>query len=420
MFDLDSWSEIWATITRNKLRSFLTGFGVFWGLFMLIILIGLGNAFQGGLASNFDGFASNACFFNTGRTSVAYKGFRKGRWWNMTNRDIDLIRERANTVDLVSPMLFGGGGDKNVVRGRKSGSYGYRGVYGEHFKIEQMYTLKGRLINELDNQDTRKVCVIGKTVYETLFDMGEDPIGEVIRLNGIYFQVIGVISPKSNASIGGRPEESVFIPFRTMQLTFNQGDIVHFLACTTKPGIAASAVEEQVSTILKAANHIAPDDNKALYAFNIEKQFQLFNNLFLGVDFLIWIVGIGALFSGIIGISNIMMVTVRERTREIGVRRAIGAKPRSIVMQIVSESFVLTAISGVLGFLVGVLLLEGISSVMSMSPSTGEEGFFIEPFISFRIAVVAIIILILSGIASGLMPAYRALKIKAIDAIRDE
>lgn len=420
MFDLDSWSEIWATITRNKLRSFLTGFGVFWGLFMLIILIGMGNAFQGGLSSNFDGFASNACFFNAGQTSIAYKGFRKGRWWNMTNRDIDLIRERANTVDLVSPMLFGGGVDKNVVRGRKSGSYGYRGVYGEHFKIEQMYTLKGRLINELDNQNVRKVCVIGKTVYETLFELGEDPIGEVIRLNGIYFQVIGVISPKSNASIGGRPEESIFIPFRTMQLTFNQGDVVHFLACTAKPGFAASAVEYQVSTILKAANHIAPDDNKALYAFNIEKQFQLFNNLFLGVDFLIWIVGIGALFSGIIGISNIMMVTVRERTREIGVRRAIGAKPRSIVMQIVSESFVLTALSGILGFLAGVLLLEGISSVMSMSPSTGDGGFFIEPFISFQVAIVAIIILILSGIASGLMPAYRALRIKAIDAIRDE
>ncbi len=419
MFDLDSWSEIWATITRNKLRSFLTGFGVFWGLFMLIILIGIGNAFQGGILQNFEGFASNSCFFSSGRTSVAYKGFRKGRWWNITNKDVDLIRERANTADLISPMLFGGGGDKNVVRGMKSGSYGYRGVYGEHFQIEQMHLLQGRLINQLDNQETRKVCVIGETVYETLFKVGEDPIGEVIRLNGIYFQVIGVISPKSKASIGGRPEESIFIPFRTMQLTFNQGEIVHFLACTAKPGISASVVEDQVSTILKTSNHIAPEDTKALHSFNIEKQFKLFNNLFLGVDFLIWIVGIGALLSGIIGISNIMMVTVRERTREIGVRRAIGAKPYTIVAQIVSESFVLTAISGILGFIVGILLLEGVSSLMSMSGAEGND-FFIAPSVSFNVATTAVFILVISGIASGLMPAYRALKIKAIDAIRDE
>lgn len=421
MFDLDNWNEIWATITRNKLRSVLTGFGVFWGLFMLVILIGMGNAFQGGLSKNFDGFATNSCFFHTGQTSESYKGYRKGRWWNITNRDVELIRQRANTVDLISPMLFGGGGDKNVLRGRKSGSYGYRGVYADHFRVEQMHLLKGRVINELDNQEARKVCVIGKTVYETLFDIDEDPVGQFIRLNGIYFQVIGVISPKSNASIGGRPEENVFIPFRTMQLAFNQGETVHFLACTAKAGIAVSAVEDQVSSIIKTANSISPTDTRALRTFNIEKQFMLFHNLFLGVDFLIWIVGIGALMSGVIGISNIMMVTVRERTREIGVRRAIGAKPRSIVLQIVSESFVLTAISGVLGFIFGVLILEGISSAMSITPSSGQDGsFFVEPFISFKVATISIVILIVAGIASGMMPAYRALKIKAIDAIRDE
>ena len=419
MFDLDKWQEIWATITRNKLRSFLTGFGVFWGIFMLVFLIGTGNTLQGSLLQNFDGFASNSCFFWTGRTSEAYKGYRKGRWWSMNLKDIHMIRQKAQSVEYISPMLFIGGGDKNTVRGLKSGTYDVRGIFPEHFHIEGMHILSGRLFNDMDEKNKRKVCIIGKEVYETLFQPGEVAEGQYIRVNGIYFQVIGVIRPKSKASIGGEPERSIYLPFSTTQVAFNQGQNIWFMACTAKAGYPASMVEEEVKAIVKAAHDISPSDEKAMGSVNIEKQFQIFQNLFTGIDILIWIVGIGALLSGIIGISNIMLVTVRERTREIGVRRAIGAKPMVIMIQILSESFVLTTAAGLSGFMFGVAILEIISKVITSMVNAGGN-ILIPPFISFWTAMASMGILILSGVLAGLMPAMRALRIKPIDAIREE
>ena len=419
MFDLDKWQEIWATITRNKLRSFLTGFGVFWGIFMLVFLIGTGNTLQGSLLQNFDGFASNSCFFWTGRTSEAYKGYRKGRWWSMNLKDIHMIRQKAQSVEYISPMLFIGGGDKNTVRGLKSGTYDVRGIFPEHFHIEGMHILSGRLFNDMDEKNKRKVCIIGKEVYETLFQPGEVAEGQYIRVNGIYFQVIGVIRPKSKASIGGEPERSIYLPFSTTQVAFNQGQNIWFMACTAKAGYPASMVEEEVKAIVKAAHDISPSDEKAMGSVNIEKQFQIFQNLFTGIDILIWIVGIGALLSGIIGISNIMLVTVRERTREIGVRRAIGAKPMVIMIQILSESFVLTTAAGLSGFMFGVAILEIISKVITSMVNAGGN-ILIPPFISFWTAMASMGILIFSGVLAGLMPAMRALRIKPIDAIREE
>lgn len=418
MFDLDSWQEIWATISRNKLRSILTGFGVFWGIFMLVALIGVGNGLGTGMYQNVSGFASNSSFYWADLTSEAYKGFRKGRSWSMNNRDLELIKEKSQSVEYISPILFGGGGDKNVVRGQKAGSYGMRGVYPEHFLIEKQYVLQGRTFNYLDIEQKKKVCVIGKVVYETLFSVGEDAVGKYIRLNGIYFQVIGVISPKSGISIGGNVEETVFIPFSTMQTTFNQGDKVHFLACTTKPGYPVSVTEDEVKSILRNAHSISPTDEKAIRGMNIEKEFEMFQGLFFGIDVLIWIVGIGTLFSGIIGISNIMLVTVRERTREIGVRRALGAKPMAIMVQILSESFVLTTLAGFLGFLAGIGLIEAVN--YGLKDIFADSSIFVPLFVTFNVAIVAMLILIFSGVLAGVMPALRALQVKAIDAIRDE
>lgn len=419
MFDLDNWREIWVTITRNKLRSFLTGFGVFWGIFMLIILIGIGNGFEGGIHKIVEGFASNSVFFWSEKTSEPYKGFRKGRWWNMNNRDIELIRERAQSVDAIAPTLFGNQTDKNVVRGQKSGSYTVKGVYPAQFKVEKPNILYGRILNDMDIHDMRKTCVIGKEIYQTLFNPGENPIGEYIRVNGIYFQVVGVISPISQIQIGGETQTTVLLPFNVMQIAFNQGDVIHFVACTAKPGYSASFVEEEVKDIVKRAHDIAPNDVKAMGSFNVEKEFLMFESLFFWVGFLSFFVGLGALLSGIIGISNIMLVTVRERTREIGVRRALGAKPSTIVKQILSESLLLTAIAGFSGFVFGVIILELIDLIMtSGGPSSG--GLFIPPFVSFSTAVNSMIVLIISGVISGLLPATRALKIKAIDAIREE
>lgn len=418
MFDVDNWREIWSTISRNKARSFFTGFGVFWGIFMYVALIGLGNSLKGGFYKNLDGFASNSCFFHENLTSEPYKGFKKGRRWNMNNRDIILIKEKANALDLISPMLFGGGSSKNVVKDNKSGTYGTRGVYAQHFHIEQQQVLEGRLFNDIDTKNYRKVCVIGEEVRKTLFTQGEDPIGKYIRVNGIYFQVVGVIRPKSSASIGGDIQSTVFLPFTTMQRAFNQGDVIHFLACTAKPGYPCSVLEDEVKAILKNAHNIAPTDEKAIRSFNIEEQFKLFNTLFVAIDIVILIVGMGALFSGIIGISNIMLVTVKERTREIGVRRALGASPMRIIVQIMSESFVLTAISGFLGFVVGVGALELVTLGFFSEAEPG--GMMIAPWVSFGSAMFAMLILVVSALIAGLMPAIRALQVKAIDAIRDE
>ncbi len=418
MFDIDSWQEIWVTISRNKLRSILTGFGVFWGIFMLIVLMGAGNGFGEGMSRNVAGFASNSSFYWADRTSEAYKGFRKGRSWDMNNRDITLIKDKARTVDYISSTLWGAGGDKNVVRGQKTGSYGVRGVYAEEFLLQKQTIHAGRVLNQLDISQRKKVCVIGQTVYETLFGKNEDAIGQKIRVNGIYFQVIGVVSPKSGVQIGGDGKETVYIPFTTMQATFTQGDIIHFLGITTKPGYEVAETQEEVRQILKEAHSISPDDMKAVAGFNVEKEFQIFTGILLGISALAWIVGLGALFSGIIGISNIMLVTVRERTREIGVRRALGAKPMQIMVQILSESFVLTTIAGLIGFMCGIGLLQLINTLLAEVLATGNV--FAELLVSFNVAILAMVILIVSGILAGIMPAMRALNIKAIDAIRDE
>lgn len=424
MFDLDKWQEIWSTIIANPIRSMMTGFGVFWGIFMLVILIGLGNAFEGGIMKNVDGFASNSCFFFTNVTSEPYKGFRKGRWWNMNNRDVEIIKDKVPTLEYISPMLFGESSAKNVVMGRKSTSAQIMGVYSDHFKIQTQTIIAGRVFSELDILNVSKVALIGRTVYENLFESGADPIGQYIRVNGIYFQVVGVIRPNSRAQIGADAETSVFIPFSTMQRAFNQGDIVHFLGATAKTDVPVSILEGQIKNILRANHDIAPNDEKAIRSFNIEQEFMVIMYLFIGIGIIIWVVGMGSLLSGIIGVSNIMLVTVKERTREIGIRRALGAKPKTIVAQIVSESFVLTFMAGFLGLLAGVILLEFWVPITQMIDefmgAEEQDTMFIPPYISFWIAIVSMIILILSGLLAGIIPALRALSIKAIDAIREE
>lgn len=417
MFDSDKWKEIWITITRNKVRSILTAFGVFWGIFMLVVLIGAGNSLKDGFSKQFSGFASNTCFFQSRRTGEAYKGFRKGRYWRIKNSDLKLISERAQTVDLVSPMLFLWGSSKDVAYKQKTGDYGMRGVSAQHFRIETQHVLAGRLFNEIDDKNRRKVCVIGRLVAENLFGKA-NPIGEYIKVKGIYFQVIGVIRPQSSVNMGGDVQETVFIPYSTLQQAFNMGDEVHFLGVTAKKGRTASEVEEEVSSILKNANNISLSDKQAVLSFNIEKQFQMINNLLLGVDLLIWLIGIGTLLTGIVGVTNIMLVTVRERTREIGVRRALGARPISILSQIVSESLILTTIAGLGGFLLGILVLQGVTYVLFSVPS--ENMFFMPPIVSFSAAIASMMILICAGVIAGIVPSVRALQIKAIDAIRDE
>lgn len=415
IFDLDRLQEIWITITHNKSRSVLTAFGVFWGMFMLVLMVGAGSALESGISSQVEGFATNSAFFASSPTSLPYKGFQKGRNWNMTNSDIPIIKQRVDELEYLSPVLFAGGSDENVVRGEKKGSYLVKGCYPEYDLIEKSKLLYGRYVNDIDIAERRKVCVIGERIYEVLFQKGQDPTGQQIRVNGIYFQVIGVARSTSGVSIGGRTEETVVLPFSTMQQAFNQGNIIHFLAATADRGVPVKIVQDKILEILKQQHQISPDDKEAVFTMNIEEQFKMFNYLGIGISALIWIVGLGTLFAGAIGVSNIMLVTVRERTKEIGIRRALGATPRNIIGQILSESVVLTVIAGVTGIIVGVGLLRATGVVLSQG-----DQFFKDPQISFSMAVISLIILIVIGTFAGYIPAQRAMMIKPVEAISEE
>lgn len=416
-FDLDRWQEIWQAITHNKFRSFLTGFGVFWGMFMLVAMVGAGVALQRGMQQNIEGFATNSCFASSGTTSEPYKGFKKGRNWNIVNEDLDILRNKIPEIQYLSPVLFGGqsGKGNNAFRGEKGGSFNSKGVLTNYNEIDRCKLKYGRYINDIDNEGKRKVCVIGERVYEVLFNKGENPIGKYIQLNGIYFQVIGVAQKLSQINIGGNTEETIVLPLSTMQQVFNQGNVVHFLAITAQTGIKVSVLEKRIQEELKSLHDIAPNDKTGVWTMNIEDQFTMFLYLGIGIASLIWIVGLGTLAAGGIGVSNIMMVTVKERTKEIGIKRALGATPRNIINQIMTESVILTAVAGISGLMFGVGILSIIGLLLKDS-----DAFFKDPQISFSVAIASLVVIIIIGVLAGYMPARKAMKIKAIEAIRQE
>lgn len=415
IFDINRWQEIWFTITHNKSRSFLTAFGVFWGMFMLVVMVGAGVALQRGMSANIEGFATNSCFFWTESTTEPFKGFKKGRNWNIVNEDLPILIQKVPELQYMAPVLFGGNSANNTSRKDKSGTFNIKGNYPSYNQIVESKMIFGRYINDIDMSERRKVCVIGERVYEVLFNKAENPVGKNIQVNGIYFQVIGVARNKSTVNIGGKAEESVILPFSTMQQAFNQGNRVHFIAATAQPGIKVKVIEDKISEILRTQHDISPTDKAALTAMNIEDQFTMFLYLGIGIGFLIWFVGMGTLIAGGIGVSNIMLVTVRERTKEIGIRRALGATPRNIITQILTESIVLTIIAGISGLMLGVGLLQLVGYALSQG-----DQFFKDPQISFSVGVAAFFILLVIGTLAGFIPANRAMSIKPIEAIREE
>lgn len=418
MFDIDLWKEIISALKKNRLRSFMTAFGVFWGIFMLIIMSGAGKALENGIMDGLKAFASNSAFFWTEPTGKPYKGFQRGRRWDYTNDDIRYLRENINEIEYLSPRLFGSQGESNTIRGERVGSFNVYGDYPDFYKIDPWTPVKGRLLNEIDVMQSRKVCIIGERVVETMFATDEDPIGKYLKVNGVYFQVIGVVHPETRMNIGGgRKEETIMIPFTTMQKAYNYGNIIHFFSVTSSPGVPVSQLENKIKQIMRSRHKIAPDDVQAIGSFNIEVEWNKYMGLFNGIQILTWIVGIGTLLAGVIGVSNIMLVIIKERTQEIGIQRAIGATPTKVIMHIVAESVFLTVIAGYIGLALGVGILE----LMNMAlESGGDEIFFRRPEVSFKMAVAALSVLVVSGIVAGLIPARRAVSIKPIDAIRDE
>ena len=421
MFDRDKWQEIYSSLRSNKLRTFFTAFGVFWGIFMLIIMLGSGNGLRNAVYSGMGDFATNSAIMFTRQTTLPYKGFPRGRFWLFHTSDMEAMVKNIPEIDQLAPRLqpWGGNGGNNVVYGLKTGAYNITGDYPAINKIDPVLILEGRFLNEIDIQQKRKVAVIGNRVRDELFKTGNTVLGEYIRISGIFYQVVGVFEPKNkNMNFGGDKDKSIFIPFSTMQVSYNIGDFVHYFLVTAKPNESASVVEEKSMKLLAERNHVAPDDEQAFGHFNLEKEFKKMNGLFLGIRVLIWIVGTGTLLAGVIGVSNIMLIIIKERTREIGIQRAIGATPWRIISQVVTESVTLTISAGSFGLVLGVFLLEMINK--AMSSSGGNDEMFKNPEVDIQVAVTALIILIISGIIAGLIPARKAVSMKPVDALRYE
>ena len=411
--DIDTYREILDTLTRNKTRSLLTGFGVFWGVFMLVGLIGGGAGLKEKLSKQFEGFATNAGFVFAQSTTKAYDGFRKGRGWTMDYQDIERLRAQVPELDIITPNLSRWG--CNAVHGDKKFSCNVKGLLPDYAKVETPRLRYGRFLNDMDIAQRRKVCVIGKKVYKNLFPQGGDPCGQLVRIDSTYYNVVGVDYNEGNVSINGNADESICIPMSLMQQAYHMGNNVDMICLTGKQGVTMSEVAPRIREVVARAHHIDPTDEKAVTVFNTEILFGMMDNMFRGVNLLIWLVGIGTLLAGAIGVSNIMMVTVKERTTEIGIRRAIGATPRNILSQIISESILLTAVAGMSGILFAVIILQ----MVELGNTT--DGIVEAHFqVSFWTALGAVALLSFLGVLAGLAPAGRAMAIKPVDAMREE
>jgi len=424
MFDLDHWQEIWDALRKNKLRTFLTAFGVFWGIFLLVLLLGSGNGLSNGVNAGFSGTATNSLFVWGQRSSKPYKGLAAGRAIEFSNEDTAALRRDVTEARLVAPRLQLGGfrGGNTVTRGGNTGAFSVMGDLPEIVQIQSLKVINGRFLDHIDLEEHRKVAVIGKRVQEILFDKGEDPIGGSIKINGVYFKVIGVFASRQSGNQAERDLQTIYTPFTTAQQAFNQNNKVHWYAITSKDGVPASKAEEHALAILRERHTVAPDDNRAIGHFNLEEEFGKIQALFGGIRALMWIVGIGTLAAGAIGVSNILLIIVRERTKEIGIRRAVGATPWAIMGQILLEALVLTSVAGLLGLCAGVGVLEAVSLVMAKAGGAGgsQPSMFQNPGVSLANAVQALAILVGVGALAGSFPAQRAVAVTPVVALRSE
>lgn len=410
-FDPENWREIGATLARNKTRTFLTAFGIFWGTFMLALLFGGSTGFQGIMSRNFAGFATNMGGFGSNDRTMSYKGFNKGSSWDITLDDVQLIPKVTDGIEYISPMLFSYG---NAVNGSRSKSGQMMGVNEDYSRIQDLIFSSGRPINAADLANRRKVVVVGVNLANDLFG-NEDPVGKELSINGIFFRIIGVAGQKSDASVGARVDNSFLLPLSTMQVAMNLGNNVHYVVFTAKPGYKPADIMPAIRRLLSNRHYVHPEDKDAFWEFNVTEMFDMINSLFTGIKLLAVFVGLGSLLAGIIGVGNIMWIIVRERTQEFGIRRAIGARPSDITIQVLSESIVLTLVAGIAGVCFAVLIL-GVMDKVTFSDVLGRAGFQI----SFSIACAVVIIFFILGTLAGTVPALKAMRIKPIEAMRDK
>lgn len=417
MLQKERWDEILEALNANRFRTIMTAFGVFWGIFILVLLLALTNGLKNGVQADFGDFATNTIFMWTQSTSMPYQGFTKGRYFNFRQSDVALLKEKFPELRFVSPrnQLGGFRGSNNVTRGDKTGAFNIYGDNPEYIKQEPLDVLKGRFLSYSDIQDDRKVAVVGTDVIKSLFDIGEEPIGSYIKINGINFMVIGVVKKTSSQGDNQEDANTIYIPFSTFGKAFNYGDIVGWMAITAIDEVPITQIKPEIMKEMRAAHKVHPDDERAIGHFDLAEQFQKITGLFSILSFVGYFVGALVLMSGVIGISNIMLIVVKERTKEIGIRRALGATPREIRGQVLQESMFLTLISG----MAGISFAAGLIWVMNtLLDAAGSVENFANPSVSVGVIFIALTILVISGLLAGMIPATRATQMKPVDALR--
>lgn len=417
IFDIDNWKEIGATLARNKTRTFLTAFGIFWGTAMLAMLAGGAEGLNAQMRRNFDGFATNSAVVFPQRTTLPYKGFQKGMSWNLTIEDVENIRANMPEFEVVSPII---NSNSTTLKYRDKTYTAQIGAYEPNYtKVMEPIIISGRFINEADISNCAKSIVLGANVASNLFGSA-DPVGEMVECDNIFYRVVGVVKQRSDISVNGRLDNQAIIPFSTGQRLYNLGNTVHFMMMVAANGHNPTELRDRMYRILRSNHPLHPDDKDNLFFMDISEIFKQIDSVFLGVNILILFVGFSSLLAGIIGVGNIMWIVVKERTQEFGIRRAIGAKPRSIMEQIMCESAVLTAIAGTAGicFAVGVLqIAANVIAATADTPMTpAETGFQLH----FSTAIIIMVIFLVLGGLAGSIPAIKAMRIKPIEALNDK
>lgn len=415
MFDLDKWQEIFNTIRQNKLRTFLTAFSVSWGIFMLILLLGAGSGLLNGVKEMFKDDAINSIWIRSGQTSIPYKGMQPGRRIQFTNEDYESLKRNVDGLEHITARYFLWG-DYVVRYEKKFSSFQVRGVHPDHLHLERTILTSGRYINDLDIQEKRKVAIIGQEVVNSLFSNSVDPIGEWIDIAGILYKVVGTFKDEGSE----REQQVIIIPISTTQMAYNGGNRVHQMMFTVGNANVeeSNIMSDQAKNILIEHHKFSPEDPRAVYMNNNLENFQRFKDLFGGINIFIWIVGMGTIVAGVVGVSNIMLIIVKDRTREIGIRKALGATPGSIISLIIQESVVITLLSGYFGLLFGVSLIELVN--WALDNFGAEVPYFKSPEIELGTALIATGILVVAGAFAGYFPARKAAKIEPIEALRDE
>ncbi|MGD2270848.1 MAG: ABC transporter permease [Desulfobacterales bacterium] len=408
VLDIDKLQEIVTTLRMNKLRTFLTAFSVAWGIFMLIILLGSGTGIENGVKDLFNN-ATNSIWVRSGQTSTPHKGLQPGRRIKFTNADYEDVKMNLKGVEHITARFYRWGNNK-ITYGNEYGTFNIIACHPAHQYLENTVIPKGRHINQIDIDQFRKVAVIGTRVEEMLFK-DDSPVGKYININGIPFKVVGVFSDQEEHVL-----DRIYLPISTAQKIFNASNQIHMFAFTTGDATVKEslAMENRVRKKLAARHNFSLADEKAVNIWNNVKFYQKFINLFKGIRLFVWVIGIGTIVAGIVGVSNIMLIAVKERTKEIGIRKALGATPGSIIVLILTEAIIITSISGYIGLVAGVAVIELASNYLPPS------DFFKNPEVNFQAAIGAVMLLVAAGSLAGLMPARRAANIKPVEALLEE